>query len=75
MYQNFIRSYILKDYYEFYDLITYFCAFEYWTTVISRNNFKFLHELYDKFHECFDFKFWAVKLHESVQHLSLFCTS
>ena len=59
---KFFRNYILKNYYEFYDLSIHFWAFEYWTKVLSKNNFIFLHELYDKFHVCFDFEFWFVKL-------------
>ena len=69
---KFFRNYILKNYYEFYDLSIHFWAFEYWTKVLSKNNFIFLHELYDKFHVCFDFEFWFVKLQESMRHLSLF---
>ena len=69
---KFFRKYIFKNYYEFYDLSTYLCAFAYWRKDLEENNFSFLHELYDEFYEGFDFEFWFVKLQESMRHLSLF---
>ena len=69
---KFFRKYIFKNYYEFYDLSTYLCAFAYWRKDLEENNFSFLHELYDEFYAGFDFEFWFVKLQESMRHLSLF---